>query len=154
MFGFGKKKELVVSTPVAGQIIDITAVADATFAELTMGDGFAVEPTDNKILAPCDGEIAYIADTNHALVVACAGLQLLIHIGIDTVALDGKGFTVLVAAGDRVRQGQPLVDFDREVIQGAGKACTTMVVVLDEDEVVKKLTKKLDKPQEVLTLEL
>ena len=153
MFGFGKKKKLAISTPVKGKIIDITEVGDEVFASRTMGDGFAVEPEGDTLVAPCDGMVAMVADTLHAVVIEKDGVQILLHIGLDTVELQGKGFKALVLQGDMVRRGDALMRFDRARIGEAGKPLTTMLVIANMD-VVASLKKDLSNPEEVLSLEL
>ena len=104
MFGWGEKK-LALIAPAEGKLIDITAVDDPVFAGKMMGDGFAVEPSpeSDKIIAPCDGEIALLSDTKHAVAIRREGVEILIHVGLDTAALGGEGFTALVKAGDTVK---------------------------------------------------
>lgn len=117
MFGFGKRK-LKLAAPVAGRIIDITEVADDVFSSKMMGDGFAVEPSAeaDTIVAPCDGEVTLVAKTLHAVALRADGVELLIHVGLDTVELAGEGFHALVKAGDQVRRGTPLLQFDRAAL--------------------------------------
>lgn len=153
MFGFGKKKKLAISAPAKGKIIDITEVEDEVFASRTMGDGFAVEPEGDTLVAPCDGMVAMVADTLHAVVIEKEGVQILLHIGLDTVELQGKGFEALVLQGDMVKRGDALVRFDRDCIGQAGKPLTTMLVVTNMD-VVSSLKKDLSNPAEVLSLEI
>lgn len=130
-------------SPAAGEIMDITAVNDHVFANKLVGDGFAVEPIDNIITAPCDGRVTFIASSNHALGLDCSGVEVLLHIGIDTVELGGDGFTMLVSQDDEVKLGDKLAEFDRSLLEAAGKQLTTMVVVTNMDDKVKKLEKNL-----------
>lgn len=108
-----------------------------------MGDGFAVEPDNDTIAAPWDGTITFLPRTTHALVIENNGVQLLIHIGLDTVELHGEGFTALIQEGDIVKKGTPLIKFDRAFIQEKQKRLTTMVVLCNQDDVVAKLEKNL-----------
>lgn len=153
MFGFGKRK-LKLAAPVAGRIIDITEVADDVFSSKMMGDGFAVEPSAeaDTIVAPCDGEVTLVAKTLHAVALRADGVELLIHVGLDTVELAGAGFHALVKAGDRVRRGTPLLQFDRAALEAQGKRLTTMLVLTNEAEQVKSVEKHLDDPAAVLTV--
>ncbi len=155
MFGFGKKT-LVLAAPVAGRIMDITAVGDPVFAGKVMGDGFAVEPSPDAsaVVAPCDGEVMVVTETGHAVALRSQGAEILIHAGIDTVELKGRGFTALVKPGDRVKAGTPLLRFDRAAVLAAGKPLTTMVVVTNQADVVKNVEKNLDDPSGVLVLTL
>ena len=153
MFGFGKKK-LVVASPAAGPVLDITEVADEVFSARMMGDGFAVEPESDEIVAPCDGKIVLVAGTLHAVALEKDGVQLLIHMGLDTVELGGKGFEVLVKQGDEVQKGTRWARMDRAYVKSQGKGITTMVVLTNMDEKVKKLEKHLDRPAELLSIEV
>ncbi len=155
MFGFGKKK-IKLAAPVAGRIIDITEVADDVFSTKMMGDGFAVEPTDgaDTIVAPCDGEVTLVAKTLHAVALQAEGLEILLHVGLDTVELEGQGFRALVQAGDKVQCGTPLLHFDRAAIEAQGKKLTTMLVLTNGAEKVKRLEKHLQEPEAVLTVEM
>lgn len=156
MFGslFGKKK-VEIFAPVTGQVLDITKVGDEVFAQKILGDGFGVEPTGGEITAPCAGEIIQVADTRHAVMLETEeGVQLLIHIGLDTVELKGQGFTAHVEEGQKVQQGAKLVTVDAELVKSQGKPLTTIVVVANADDCVKKMTKALSGTGPVLTLEL
>lgn len=153
MFGFGKRK-LKLAAPVAGRIIDITEVADDVFSSKMMGDGFAVEPSAeaDTIVAPCDGEVTLVAKTLHAVALRADGVELLIHVGLDTVELAGEGFHALVKAGDQVRRGTPVLQFDRAALEAQGKRLTTMLVLTNEAEQVKSVEKHLDDSAAVLTV--
>lgn len=143
MFGLfgGKKVELVA--PVAGKIMDITEVPDSVFSTKMLGDGFAVEPTANCIVAPCDGKVVLLARTKHAVAIEKEGVQILIHIGLDTVELSGQGFTTHIKENDLVKQGDRLISFDGDYIQSQEKSLTTMLVLTNMEEKVKKVTKDL-----------
>lgn len=155
MFGFGKKT-LVISSPADGALMDITQVDDPVFSEKMMGDGFAVDPAEgaDTICAPCDAKIRLVPDTMHAVALEKDGVEMLLHIGIDTVSLHGKGFTALVKAGDKVEQGQPLIKFDRDLLTEAGKNCLTMLVVTNQSDAVKKIEKNLSDMNETMVLTL
>ena len=155
MFGWGEKK-LALIAPAEGKAIDITAVDDPVFAGKMMGDGFAVEPSpeSDKIIAPCDGEIALLSDTKHAVAIRRKGVEILIHVGLDTAALGGEGFTALVKAGDKVRAAEPLLVFDRAVLEARGKKLTTVLVLTNQRDTVKNVAKDLANPAAVLTLTL
>lgn len=153
MFGFGKKKHFTVAAPVEGNILDITEVADDVFSTKMMGDGFAVEPAGDTVKAPCDGTVKLLAHTLHAVAIEREGVELLIHVGLDTVELEGKGFQALTKQGRAVKAGDPLVQFDRAAIEAAGKKLTTMLVVTNGDDKVKQMTKHLDNPAAVLDIE-
>jgi PTS system glucose-specific IIA component len=143
MFNFTLKKNLEVFAPCTGKLLDITQVPDPVFADKTMGDGFAVEPDADTITAPFDGTITFLPRTTHALVIENNGVQLLIHIGLDTVELHGEGFSALIHEGDIVKKGTPLIKFNRALIQSKQKPLTTMVVLCNQADVVAKLEKNL-----------
>lgn len=153
MFGFGKK-EVKIAAPVAGKIMDITAVPDEMFSAKMMGDGFAVEPAQDAdtIVAPCDGTVKLVAKTKHAVALEKDGLEILIHVGLDTVELNGEGFMALAKAGAKVKKGEPLLRFDRAVIEAAQKKITTMLVLTNGDEKAKRIDKDLAQPDCILTV--
>lgn len=127
--------EETLTSPVNGTQIPLAEVADETFASEMLGATVAVEPADGKIVAPCDGEVSNIFETGHAVCITTeAGGELLIHIGIDTVKMDGKGFTKKVFDGDKVHAGDILVEADLEEIKNAGYQTTTMMILTNTDE--------------------
>ena len=127
--------EETLTSPVNGTQIPLAEVADETFASEMFGATVAVEPADGKIVAPCDGEVSNIFETGHAVCITTeAGGELLIHIGIDTVKMDGKGFTKKVSDGDKVHAGDILVEADLEEIKNAGYQTTTMMILTNTDE--------------------
>lgn len=127
--------EETLTSPVNGTQIPLAEVADETFASEMLGATVAVEPADGKIVAPCDGEVSNIFETGHAVCITTeAGGELLIHIGIDTVKMDGKGFTKKVSDGDKVHAGDILVETDLEEIKNAGYQTTTMMILTNTDE--------------------
>ena len=127
--------EETLTSPVNGTQIPLSEVADETFASEMLGTTVAVEPADGKIVAPCDGEVSNIFETGHAVCITTeSGGELLIHIGIDTVKMDGKGFTKKVSDGDKVHAGDILVEADREEIKNAGYQTTTMMILTNTDE--------------------
>ena len=127
--------EETLTSPVNGTQIPLSEVADETFASEMLGTTVAVEPADGKIVAPCDGEVSKIFETGHAVCITTeSGGELLIHIGIDTVKMDGKGFTKKVSDGDKVHAGDILVEADLEEIKNAGYQTTTMMILTNTDE--------------------
>jgi PTS system glucose-specific IIA component len=136
MFGLFKKKTLKLQKPMQGKVVDITRVPDAVFSQKMVGDGFAVEPTDGTVKAPCAGKIAQIFPTNHAFgIVTEEGLEVLVHIGIDTVELAGEGFKRLVEPGTEVQEGQAIVEVDLAVLKAHEKSAVTPVVITTPDKV-------------------
>lgn len=119
----------VIAAPMTGEIVDITEVPDPVFAGKMMGDGFAVMPKEGKVVSPLKGKIVTMFPTKHAIgLVTDSGMELLIHVGIDTVKLEGEGFEFLCAEGDRVEVGTPLLQVDLGYIESQGKSTMTPVV--------------------------
>ncbi|MDR0300218.1 MAG: PTS glucose transporter subunit IIA [Streptococcaceae bacterium] len=132
MFGFGKKKkelkdDKTLYAPLAGQVLKIEETSDPVFSQKIMGDGYAVEPTDGKIFAPVSGTITMVQ--GHALGFTRAdGLEVLLHVGIDTVSLNGAPFNFTVKVDDVVDGGEEVGSVDLAAVEAAGLAKTTMVV--------------------------
>lgn len=132
IFG-GKMKS--VGSPVAGTVQALESVDDPVFAEGTMGDGAAVIPTEGKLYAPVSGKVIALFPTGHALgIQSVDGMEVLLHIGIDTVELKGEGFSPKIAVEDEVKAGQLLVDFDLELIKNKGYDPTVLVVVANSQD--------------------
>lgn len=130
MFNFFKKEEFKVVSPVDGTLVPIEQVPDPTFSMKLMGDGFAVKPSSNTICAPISGRIVTIFPTGHAVGIKNKdGVECLVHIGLETVNLNGKGFEIFVNQGDKVKAGEPLVQVDKEAMEEAGYNLITMVVM-------------------------
>ncbi len=129
-------KEVEVVPFLSGKVVDITEVPDAVFADRTLGDGVAIDPTDNVVLAPADGVITVtMPETKHAIGMKLDnGAEVLIHVGLDTVGMNGLGFEYHVADGARVKRGDKLITFDPQEIKKAGHATITMLVVTDPAE--------------------
>ena len=123
-----------VLQPVAGKVIDRESIPDDTFASGVLGDGIGVEPTAELVVAPFDGAVSSVAESHHAVGLESNGMELLIHVGVDTVNMQGDGFTCLVAEGDEVKAGQPLIRFDREKIKAAGYSDTVAVLLTNSDD--------------------
>ena len=124
-----------ITSPVNGTVVLTAEVADETFASEMLGTTVAVEPTDGKIVAPCDGEVMNIFETGHAVCIATeCGAELLIHIGIDTVSMEGKGFVKKVEDGAKVHKGDVLIEADLDEIRAAGHPATTMMILTNADD--------------------
>lgn len=124
-----------ILSPLAGKAVALEDVPDPTFAEGILGLGAAVEPSEGKITAPADGTVGTLFDTHHAIGLNLDnGAELLIHIGINTVELNGEGFTAHVSESDRVKKGQTLITFDKELIVSKGYKTVTPVIVTNPDE--------------------
>lgn len=137
MIGFFKKekKEVILYAPVDGDSISLDKVPDKMFAEKMMGDGIAFSYNCNTICSPCDGTVIMIADTFHAFgVKAENGAEILIHIGMDTVALEGKGFKKLVDVHNRVKKGTPIIELDRITLEKSGVDLTTPMIIINGNE--------------------
>lgn len=124
MFGFGKKKKVVdddsIYAPVNGEVIDLSEVSDPVFAQKAMGDGLGVKPSDGHIMSPVAGTVSMVASTKHALGLTMAnGLEVLIHMGVDTVDLKGAPFTVNVKPGDIVNGGDSVATIDLDQVRDA-----------------------------------
>lgn len=131
---FGKNTDDFYA-PIAGKAVPISEVPDPTFAEGMLGNGIAIEPADGKVYAPCDATVDMMFTTGHAVsLVADCGAEILIHVGLETVSLEGKPFTVHVANGDKVKKGQLLMEVDLEAVKAAGLPTITPVVVCNTDD--------------------
>lgn len=129
MFHIFKKESTNICAPVKGTCIPITEVKDQVFSSKMMGDGFAVIPQKNIICAPVDGEITMAADTKHAVGMKRKdGLEILLHVGLDTVNLNGQGLTLFVKSGSRVKAGDVLIEYDAKYMEEQGIDMTTMVI--------------------------
>ncbi len=118
-----------IVAPLAGAVVDLTSVPDPMFASKAMGDGFAIVPSGDDVVAPASGTIAMVAHTGHAFgMMTTAGVEVLVHMGIDTVELEGVPFALTLAQGDVVEAGQSIGTMDRKAVQIAGKDTTTMVI--------------------------
>ena len=126
--------EETVKSPVRGRIIPLSEVSDETYSSEMLGTTVAVEPEDGKVVSPCDGEVINVFDTGHAVCIATkSGGELLIHIGVDTVKLGGKGFTKKVSDGQQVRAGDVLIEADLDTIRAEGYPAATMVILTNAD---------------------
>ncbi|MCI6465262.1 MAG: glucose PTS transporter subunit IIA [Faecalicatena sp.] len=122
--------EITFVCPIHGEVIPLSEVPDETFASGVLGEGIGVRPAEGKVYAPFDGTVAAVFDTKHAIgLEAAEGFEVLIHIGIDTVSLNGGPFTVHVEAGDSVKAGQLLAEFDMEQIQAAGLETVSPIII-------------------------
>ena len=121
--GYDKKEAkvvetIIISSPINGMAADLSTAPDEAFAQKMMGDGAVVTPQEAIVRAPEDGEVAFVFDTRHAIgFLTDSGISLLIHVGIDTVKLDGKGFEALVEAGQKVKKGDPMLKLDLDYLK-------------------------------------
>lgn len=138
-------KAEVLSKPVDGQVVALSEVNDEVFSSGMIGEGFGIIPTSGELIAPEDGEITMLFETNHAIGLKTRnGAELLFHIGLDTVQLEGKHFTPYVKAGDQVKQGQPLIQFDLDAIKAAGFDPIVICVVTNQENFTVKTIESTD----------
>jgi len=131
---FGKKLD-EIGAPVTGEAVPSAEVNDPTFAEEMLGKGMAIKPAAGRVVAPCDATVDMMFETGHAVsLTADNGVELLIHVGIDTVNLQGKHYTVHCASGDKVKKGQLLIEFYKGAIAGGGYGPITPVVCCNSDD--------------------
>ncbi|MBJ2234462.1 phosphoenolpyruvate--protein phosphotransferase [Pseudomonas fluorescens] len=125
---------LTLSAPLSGPVLALNRVPDEVFASGAMGDGIAIDPLNDCLQAPCDGVIIHVARTGHALTIrADNGAEVLMHVGIDTVELNGEGFVLLVKEGARVSEGQPLVQFDLDRIARQCKSLVSLIILTNSE---------------------
>ncbi len=152
-----KSAERTLYAPLKGNVIPREQIPDETFASGVLGDGVGIEPETGEVTAPFDGVISSVTDTRHAIGITGPGdLEVLIHVGVDTVNMKGDGFRTLVAEGDQVTAGQKLMEFDLEKIRAAGYSTTTAVLLTNSDDfsafrVLK--TGKADRMEPIFTVE-
>ncbi|MCA1319067.1 PTS glucose transporter subunit IIA [Bacillus tianshenii] len=138
-----KPTEEVVFAPLSGKVTELTEVPDPTFSQKMMGDGLAIIPTEGEVVSPVDGEIVQFFHTKHAIGIrSVTGAEILIHVGLETVSMNGEGFQGHVSEGDKVKAGDRLISFDLNLINE--KAASTITpIVITNGEVVESLDKKL-----------
>ena len=122
--------ELVLLSPLDGWASSLAEVPDPVFAQGMLGDGIAIDPTGSVLVAPCPGRVATLHAAHHAVTLRTDdGVDILMHIGLETVALKGDGFTAHVAEGDRVQAGQPLISFDLDILVRHARSLISPIVV-------------------------
>ncbi|MDR1658325.1 MAG: PTS glucose transporter subunit IIA [Deltaproteobacteria bacterium] len=133
---FGKKKNTVLLAPLSGRVATLDEVPDPVFSDRIIGDGAAIWPESNLLLAPAAGVVSNLADTYHAYgITTVDGLEVLIHIGIDTVKLLGQGFKPLVKEGQKIKPGTPLAQIDLEAVKASGYAIWTPVIITNLEQI-------------------
>nr|WP_319487182.1 PTS glucose transporter subunit IIA [uncultured Caproiciproducens sp.] len=129
-------KQIIIGSPVSGKIVSLSDVNDPVFSGKAVGDGCAVVPDENLVCSPCDGRIVQIIDTNHAFcVLSDDGLEILVHIGLDTVKLRGAVFKRLKEEGMRVITGDPIMEVDLRYLRSQNKEIVTPVLITNMDKV-------------------
>ncbi|HFI0163435.1 TPA: PTS system trehalose-specific EIIBC component [Streptococcus suis] len=149
----GSAIELI--SPLTGQAKELSQATDPVFASGVMGQGILIDPSEGLLVAPVDGEVSVLFPTNHAVgITATNGVELLMHIGMDTVGLEGKGFTAYVKQGDKVKAGDKLISFDIDVIKAAGLVAETPIIVTNQTdfntEVLGSLPRSIERGQAIL----
>ncbi|MCC0664088.1 PTS glucose transporter subunit IIA [Clostridioides sp. ZZV15-6597] len=133
MFKMFKKKS--IKSPISGKVIELSKIPDAVFSQKLMGEGVAIDSTGDIVYAPANGKVAVVAETKHAFVIELEnGMELLIHVGLDTVNLKGEGFEALVSVGDQVKEGAPMLKIDRSLIESNGISLITPVTITNYSE--------------------
>lgn len=128
-------KRIEIGSPMAGEIAALSDVGDAAFATGILGKGVAIRPVSGRVAAPCDGTVDVMFEAGHAVSLKGEqGVEILIHVGVDTVELKGRHFTAHCAAGDAVKRGQLLIEFDKAAIEAAGYDIITPVVICNSEE--------------------
>lgn len=138
LFGSKENKsvEVDIYAPISGEIVNIEDVPDVVFSEKIVGDGVAVRPIGNKIVAPVDGVIGKIFETNHAFSMESKeGVELFVHFGIDTVELKGEGFTRIAQEGQSVKRGDTVIEFDLALLESKAKSVLTPIVISNMPEI-------------------
>jgi PTS system trehalose-specific IIC component len=134
---------LELISPLSGTAVSLDQVPDPAFAEKQMGEGIAIEPSEGKVYAPFDATVAHVIKSKHALILEHAsGVQVLIHVGINTVSLKGNGFTTHKNIGDKVQAGELLLEFDMEAIRAAGYPLITPIIIPAGQDMVEKIEEK------------
>jgi glucose-specific phosphotransferase system IIA component len=144
MFGFLKRKIREIYAPADGQIVALESVNDEVFSKKLVGDGVALIPMSDIFSAPIEGKVTKIFSTNHAYSIKSPkDLEVMVHIGLETVALEGKGFERLVNEGDEVKAGDPIIRVDLSYIREHAKDIITPIII-SEDSDVKTIDKRLN----------
>lgn len=161
MFGFFNKnkeeKSMTLKSPVVGRCFDITEIPDEVFSTKMLGNGIGFESTEGVLYAPVDGEILQVFPTKHALILKTKeGIEILLHIGIDTVEMKGEGFETFTQKGQQVKAGDKLLSFDNDLIKAKAKSNLSVLVLTDNEimESVKFNLGTVDKNNEVITIKL
>ncbi|MED5524157.1 PTS glucose transporter subunit IIA [Gallaecimonas pentaromativorans] len=124
-----------ITAPVSGELVDIEAVPDVVFADKIVGDGIAIKPSSHQVVAPVNGTIGKIFETNHAFSIESEdGVEIFVHIGIDTVELKGEGFVRVAQEGQQVKRGEPVLECDLAFLQEHARSILTPVVVSNMDD--------------------
>lgn len=133
---FRRNRCLELKSPVIGRAMELSTVPDPVFSSKIMGDGIAIEPMEGILCSPVNGIVAHVFPTKHAVgIVSDEGIEILLHIGIDTVNLMGEGFESFVGENDRVKTGDKLISFDMDSVKSSGKSVITPMLITNMDMV-------------------
>ncbi|PPI86698.1 PTS glucose transporter subunit IIA [Candidatus Pantoea edessiphila] len=139
LFGETKNRDIIINivAPLSGQIINLEEVPDVVFSEKIVGDGIAIKPSGNKIVAPVSGKISKIFETNHAFsMISNDGIELFVHFGIDTVELKGEGFKRIATEGQEINIGEVVIEFNLSLLEKKAKSTITPIVISNMDRIV------------------
>ena len=154
--GLSKKTGEVLIAPLQGKAVPVTEVSDPTFGQEILGKGVAIVPSEGRVVAPVDGTIEMIFETKHAVsMTSDSGIQILIHVGLDTVKLNGSPFKAYAENGQHVKRGDLLLEFDIEAIKAAGLESITPIVICnsgDYKEIKTHVGKAVEIGDDILTL--
>ena len=132
---FALKSEEIVGAPMSGEVLPLEELKDEAFSSGVMGKGAGIEPSEGKVVSPVDGTVSTLFPTLHAVgITSDSGTEILIHVGMDTVQLDGEGFEAHVKQGDKVKKGQLLLDVDLKLLREKGYSTQTPVLVVNPDD--------------------
>lgn len=145
---FGKKEEAPKTVhavaPLTGTLKSLEEVPDPVFSQKMMGDGIAIDPTEGKVVSPVDGEIMQLFPTKHAVgIKAKNGAEILIHIGLETVSMNGEGFEAHVSEGSKVNVGDPLITYDLDLVKEKAKSTITPIILTNGDDMAELVKKEL-----------
>jgi glucose-specific phosphotransferase system IIA component len=147
MFLFKKEKKVICS-PISGKVVPFEMLDDVVFKEGMMGPGIAVDPVEETFVAPVSGVVSLITPTKHAFIITSKeGIEVMVHIGMDTVYAQGEHFKYRVSQGDQIKQGQPILDIDLKAMKEKGYSLVTPIVLINKEK-IKKFN--LTQEQEIL----
>ena len=135
MFGLFKPKKIEIFSPLGGEVVDIENVPDEVFSKKLVGDGVAIIPSSSVAVSPIKGVISRIFPTKHAFSIKGDKVEVMVHIGLDTVALQGEGFEALAKEGDKVDVGTPIIKVDKEYLISQGKEIITPIIVSSQKDI-------------------
>ena len=137
--------KISIKSPIKGEAIPLSKVDDITFADEIMGKGIAIIPTSNEVVSPINGTVSMVFNTNHAIgLKSDDGVEILIHIGLDTVKLEGEHFNVFVKNGDRINVGDKLAEFDKDAIKEKGYDISTPIVITNTIDYLEVIASNVD----------